>query len=80
MPCGGGNAPPERKRGLAKRPGKTSRLHGRPVDGHLQDLFEDRDLDPEATLRKFRIVRREGTHIFLYISLAHMPARERKAP
>jgi hypothetical protein len=33
----------------------------RTVNEHLQNLFEDGELDPEATIRKFRIVRREGT-------------------
>jgi hypothetical protein len=31
------------------------------VNEHLKDIYEDRELDPEATIRKFRIVRREGT-------------------
>ena len=30
------------------------------VNEHLQNLFEEGELDPEATIRKFRIVRREG--------------------
>lgn len=33
----------------------------RTINEHLQNLFEDGELDPEATIRKFRIVRREGT-------------------
>jgi hypothetical protein len=30
------------------------------VNEHLKGIYEDRELDPEATIRKFRIVRREG--------------------
>lgn len=30
------------------------------VNGHLANIFEEDELDPEATVRKFRIVRREG--------------------
>jgi hypothetical protein len=33
----------------------------RTINEHLQNLFEEGELDPEATIRKFRIVRREGT-------------------
>lgn len=33
----------------------------RTINEHLQNLFEDGELDPGATIRKFRIVRREGT-------------------
>jgi hypothetical protein len=33
----------------------------RTINEHLQNLFEDGELDPEATIRKFRIVRQEGT-------------------
>jgi hypothetical protein len=32
----------------------------RTINEHLQNLFEERELDPAATIRKFRIVRREG--------------------
>ena len=32
----------------------------RTINEHLQNLFEEGELDPEATIRKFRIVRREG--------------------
>ena len=38
-------------------------LYGRDVrtiNEHIQNLYEDGELDPEATIRKFRIVRREG--------------------
>lgn len=30
------------------------------VNEHLKGIFEDRELDPSATIRKFRIVRTEG--------------------
>ena len=30
------------------------------VNEHLKGIYEDQELDPEATIRKFRIVRREG--------------------
>ena len=30
------------------------------VNEHLKGVYEDQELDPEATIRKFRIVRREG--------------------
>ena len=33
----------------------------RTVNEHLQNLFEEGELDPGATIRKFRIVRPEGT-------------------
>lgn len=33
----------------------------RTINEHLQNLFEEGELDPEATIRKFRIVRQEGT-------------------
>jgi hypothetical protein len=32
----------------------------RTINEHLQNLFEEGELDPEATIRKFRIVRDEG--------------------
>jgi hypothetical protein len=32
----------------------------RTINEHLQNLFEEGELDPAATIRKFRIVRREG--------------------
>jgi len=32
----------------------------RTINEHLQNLFEEEELDPEATIRKFRIVRQEG--------------------
>lgn len=32
----------------------------RTINEHLQNLFADGELEPEATIRKFRIVRREG--------------------
>jgi hypothetical protein len=32
----------------------------RTINEHLQNLFEEGELDPGATIRKFRIVRREG--------------------
>jgi hypothetical protein len=32
----------------------------RTINEHLQNLFEEREIDPAATIRKFRIVRREG--------------------
>ena len=32
----------------------------RTINEHLQNLFEEGELDPEATIRKFRTVRREG--------------------
>jgi hypothetical protein len=32
----------------------------RTINEHLQNLFEEGELDPEATIRKFRIVRQEG--------------------
>jgi hypothetical protein len=31
------------------------------VNEHLHNVFEEAELDPEATIRKFRIVRQEGT-------------------
>ena len=33
----------------------------RTVNEHLQNIFEDGELEPDATIRKFRIVRQEGT-------------------
>jgi hypothetical protein len=33
----------------------------RTINEHLQNIFQDGELSPEATIRKFRIVRREGT-------------------
>jgi hypothetical protein len=33
----------------------------RTINEHLQNLFEEGELDPGATIRKFRIVRQEGT-------------------
>lgn len=33
----------------------------RTINEHLQNLFAERELDPAATIRKFRIVRREGS-------------------
>ena len=30
------------------------------VNEHLKGIYEDREIDPEATIRKFRIVRQEG--------------------
>ena len=41
---------------MAELYGKDTRT----INGHLQNLFEERELDPGATIRKFRIVRREG--------------------
>ena len=32
----------------------------RTINEHLQNIYEEGELDPEATIRKFRIVRREG--------------------
>ena len=32
----------------------------RTVNEHLQNLFAEEELDPQATIRKFRIVRIEG--------------------
>lgn len=32
----------------------------RTINEHLQNLFEEGELEPEATIRKFRIVRQEG--------------------
>ena len=32
----------------------------RTINEHLQNIFEDGELDPGATIRKFRIVRQEG--------------------
>src|SRR5476649_1796348 len=32
----------------------------RTINEHLQNLFEEGELDPGATIRKFRIVRTEG--------------------
>ncbi len=32
----------------------------RTINEHLQNLYEEGEIDPEATIRKFRIVRREG--------------------
>ena len=32
----------------------------RTINEHLQNLFEERELEPEATIREFRTVRREG--------------------
>jgi hypothetical protein len=31
------------------------------VNEHLHNIFEEAEVDPAATIRKFRIVRREGT-------------------
>jgi len=31
------------------------------VNEHLKNIFEEQELEPQATIRKFRIVRREGT-------------------
>src|SRR5882724_3274033 len=33
---------------------------GRTINEHLQNIFEEGELDPEPTIRKFRIVRTEG--------------------
>ena len=33
----------------------------RTINEHLKNIFRDGELEPEATIRKFRIVRREGT-------------------
>jgi hypothetical protein len=33
----------------------------RTINEHLQNIFDEGEIDPEATIRKFRIVRREGT-------------------
>ena len=33
----------------------------RTINEHLQNIYDDHELAPEATIRKFRIVRREGT-------------------
>jgi hypothetical protein len=33
----------------------------RTINEHLKNIFEDRELDPEATIRKFRIVQIEGS-------------------
>lgn len=33
----------------------------RTINEHLQNIYEERDLAPAATIRKFRIVRPEGT-------------------
>jgi len=33
----------------------------RTINEHLQNLFEEGEIDPGATIRKFRMVRREGT-------------------
>jgi hypothetical protein len=41
---------------MAELYGKDTRT----INEHLQNLFEERELDPGATIRKFRIVRREG--------------------
>lgn len=32
----------------------------RTINEHLQNIYEEQELDPEATIRKFRIVRQEG--------------------
>jgi len=32
----------------------------RTINEHIQNIYEEGELDPEATIRKFRIVRREG--------------------
>ena len=32
----------------------------RTINEHLQNIYEEEELDPDATIRKFRIVRREG--------------------
>ena len=32
----------------------------RTINEHLQTLFEEGEIDPAATIRKFRIVRQEG--------------------
>ena len=32
----------------------------RTINEHLQNIYEEGELDPEATIRKYRIVRREG--------------------
>lgn len=34
----------------------------RTINEHLQTLFEEGEIDPAATIRKFRIVRQEGKH------------------
>ena len=33
----------------------------RTINEHLQNIYEDNELEPQATIRKFRIVRREGS-------------------
>src|SRR5688572_18430148 len=35
----------------------------RTINEHLQNLFEEGELAPEATIRKFRTVRREGGRV-----------------
>src|SRR3954454_16401148 len=32
----------------------------RTINEHLRNIYEEREIDSEATIRKFRIVRREG--------------------
>lgn len=38
----------------------TARSH-RTVNEHLQNIFEEGEVDPAATIRKFRIVQTEGS-------------------
>jgi hypothetical protein len=33
----------------------------RTISEHLRNIYEERELDSDPTIRKFRIVRREGT-------------------
>lgn len=33
------------------------------LNEHLKGIFEDRELDPAATIRKFRIVQTEGNRV-----------------
>ena len=33
----------------------------RTINEHLQNIYDEGEIDPGATIRKFRIVRREGT-------------------
>jgi hypothetical protein len=40
--------------------GELFERDGRTINEHLKNLYRDGELDPEATIRKFRIIRQEG--------------------
>jgi len=51
---------PEDHEGLCHHGNRPTEKDVRTLNKHLQNIFEEGEQDPEATIRKFRIVRREG--------------------